>query len=363
MGMSLMHPWANRLSSWRYTACGATVRLPVSPLLHTDRFGLPINGVQARGHAWVLQASGSTSECAWLEATLYYDSDRRQLELFPFPHRLHLRAEVTDRCLCISTEIEATGGVGVPACLGYRLHLRREQPPTDATIVLPARRRVVTDRRLLPTGASEPLEMSASTLAVEDLHEVFALGADRRLTIASDARRLTLEPLTGFPFAHVRTSASEPHFMVEALSAAPDALTRDLFAVATPGRPYLAALRLSVDDNSRRSRRWVWPPSPPRPLDTLDAPKRLTRCLLYGNFMPETVYLQVNLTSKSPWITYQSVLKGGDECDCSPVTKPRALSPTRRHPTTRWACPHGHPRQPDVRRPAPEPRDTQARRD
>jgi hypothetical protein len=36
MGMSLMHPWADRLSSWNYSACGATVCLPVSPLLHTD---------------------------------------------------------------------------------------------------------------------------------------------------------------------------------------------------------------------------------------------------------------------------------------------------------------------------------------
>jgi aldose 1-epimerase len=52
MGMSLMHPWANRLSSWKYTACGATVRLQVSPLLHTDRWGLPVNGVQSCGHAW-----------------------------------------------------------------------------------------------------------------------------------------------------------------------------------------------------------------------------------------------------------------------------------------------------------------------
>ncbi|MGO9750038.1 MAG: hypothetical protein ACLP8S_34475 [Solirubrobacteraceae bacterium] len=250
MGMSVMHPWANRLSSWKYTACGATVRLPVSPLLHTDRWGLPINGVQSCGRAWVLEDSGAVGESASLDATLPFDSDPRQLELFPFPHRLHLRAEVTGRCLCISTEIQATGGVPVPACLGYRLYLRREQPRADATIVLPARQRVVTDERLLPTGATEQLEMSASTLGVDDLHEVFVLGADRRLTIASDARRLTLEPLTGFRLAQVRTIASEPHVMVEALTAAPDALTRDLFAVATPGRPYRAALRLSIDDIS-----------------------------------------------------------------------------------------------------------------
>jgi galactose mutarotase-like enzyme len=248
MGMSLMHPWANRLSSWNYTACGATVRLPVSPRLHTDRWGLPANGVQSCRHAWVLEDSGAAAESAWLEATLPFDRDPRQLELFPFPHRLHLRAEVTGCCLRISAEIEATGGVAVPVCFGYRLYLRRAQPGGDATIVLPARRRVVTDERLLPTGATEPLEMSASTLGIDELHEVFSFGADRRLTIASDARRLTFESLTGFPLAQVRTVASEPHVIVEALTVAPDALSRDAFPVATPGRPYRAALRLSATD-------------------------------------------------------------------------------------------------------------------
>jgi hypothetical protein len=38
--------------------------------------------------------------------------------------------------------------------------------------------------------------------------------------------------------------------MVEALTAAPDALSRDVFRVATPGRPHRAALRVSVDELS-----------------------------------------------------------------------------------------------------------------
>ncbi len=248
MGMSLMHPWADRLSSWTYTACGATVRLPVSPLLHTDRWGLPVNGVQPRGDAWVLEDSHAVAESAWLAATLPFDSDPRQLELFPFPHRLHLRAELIGRSLWISAELEATGSVPVPVCFGYRVYLRREQPGGGATMVLPARRRLVTDERLLPTGATEPLEMSASALGVDEVHEVFAFGADRRLTVASDARRLTVEPLTGFPLAHVSAVGSEPHVMLEALTAAPDALSRDVFPIATPGRPYRASLRLSADD-------------------------------------------------------------------------------------------------------------------
>lgn len=203
--------------------------------------------MQSCGQAWVLEDSGAAGESAWLDATLPFDGDPRRLELFPFAHRLYLRVEVTGCCVCISAEIEATG-VPVRVCLGYRVNLQREQARGDGTIVLPARRRIVTSERLLPMGATEPLEMSAATLEVDQLREVFVLGADRCLTVASDARRLTVESLTGFPLAQVRTVASEPHVVVEALTAAPDALSRDVFPLATTRRPYRAALRLSVEE-------------------------------------------------------------------------------------------------------------------
>lgn len=243
MGMSLMHPWAGRLAAWRYTAAGTTVRLPVSPLLHTDRWGLPVNGVQSSGHAWVVDDSGAHGAAAWLDATLAFDRDRRQLAIFPFPHRLHLHAEVRGRALRLDVEVEATAAVAVPVCFGYRLYLARG----DATLVLPRRRQIVTDERLLPTGATSERELCARALALDDHHEVFALGADRSVTIATDTRRLTLESLHGFPLAQVRADHDEPHVMLEALTAAPDALSRDAFPLATRDRPYRASLRISLD--------------------------------------------------------------------------------------------------------------------
>lgn len=76
-GLSLMHPWTNRLSSWRYTAGGTSVRLPISPLLHTDRWGLPVNGVQSKGHDWHVEDSGADAHGAWLEATLAFERPRQ----------------------------------------------------------------------------------------------------------------------------------------------------------------------------------------------------------------------------------------------------------------------------------------------
>lgn len=251
MGLSLMHPWTNRLSAWRYTAAGTTVRLPVSPLLHTDRWGLPVNGVQSRGHAWQVQDSGADARSAWLEATLRFDRDRRQLALFPFPHRLHLRVDVADTAMTIATEIEATGGVPVPICFGYRLYVRRDLGST--TIALPQRRRIATDARLLPTGASEPRTPETRALDDGEVRELFELGRRRRLTVEAGSRHLTLESLAGFPLAQVRTAADEPHVMLEAMTAEPDALSHGAFPVATAGRPYRAALRVSAADVDGRA--------------------------------------------------------------------------------------------------------------
>ncbi len=56
------------------------------------------------------------------------------------------------------------------------------------------------------------------------------------------------DALSGFPFAQVRSVAGEPHVVVEAMTAPPDALSRDVFPLATSGRPYRAARRLSVEE-------------------------------------------------------------------------------------------------------------------
>jgi aldose 1-epimerase len=244
--MSLVHPWANRLSGWTYTACGTTVRLPISRRLHTDQWGLPLNGVHSVGDAWRLEGIRGGAESAAVEASLHFDADPGQLAVFPFPHRLRLSAELTQCSLRLDFKLEPTADVPVPVCFGYRIYLRRA-PLADATLLLPARRRLATDERLLPTGRLESRQMGAYPVVVDELHEVFSLGSDRRVTVAGPRRRITAEFLGGFPFGQVCSVAGQPHLMVEALTAPPDALNRDAFPVATSMRPYRASLRVSID--------------------------------------------------------------------------------------------------------------------
>ena len=244
--MSLMHPWANRLSSWTYRACGTTVHLPISRRLHTDRFGLPLNGVHSVGDVWRLEGMQGGVDSAALHASLRFETDPGQMAAFPFPHRLHFFAELTERGLRLDFELEPSADAPVPVCFGYRIYLRRA-PAADATLVLPARQRLATDERLLPTGRLQPRDRRAYSLGADELHEVFALGPDTRVTIGGPKRRITAEFVRGFPFGQVRSAAGQPHLMLEALTASPDALNRDAFPVATSTQPYRASLRLSID--------------------------------------------------------------------------------------------------------------------
>jgi len=249
MGLSLMHPWTDHLSGWSYTAAGTRVRLPVSPLLHTDSSGLPVNGVQSNGRAWTVERSGADEANAWMEATLAFTSPR-QLALFPFPHRLHLRAEVGPDGLRIVTTVEATTEQPVPIAFGYRVFVCRDASAGTAALVLPARRAIATDARLIPTGVSEKRAEETRLLRDgERIGEVFALGPkDRTIKVLTTERQLALEALEGFPFAQVRGTPDESELMLEAMTAEPDALSHEAFALATPGRPYRAELRITAEE-------------------------------------------------------------------------------------------------------------------
>lgn len=250
MGLSLLHPWPDRLAAWSYTALGQTVRLPTSPLLHTDYYGLPINGVQSLGAAWHVDDHDADERSAWLQATLRFDREA-QLSLFPFPHSVRLRAELAGSSLWLFTELRALSDSPVPVCFGYRAYLlpggRRE------ALLLPTRQRIETDEALLPTGGTERLPACRRELDKEDVSEVFADRAEQHITLESHERQVDIEAMSGLPVARVQTGRSAPYRILEFMAAPPDALSCGEFAVSEPGHPYHAVLRLDLGTSGASS--------------------------------------------------------------------------------------------------------------
>src|SRR3954447_25061783 len=79
LGIPLLHPWANRLSSDHYTAAGATGHVPADA--PRDEHGLSIHGLLRPWRRWDATARSLRAEI-----------DYRDCPAFPFPHRLAVEA-------------------------------------------------------------------------------------------------------------------------------------------------------------------------------------------------------------------------------------------------------------------------------
>jgi aldose 1-epimerase len=245
MAIPLLHPWANRLERHGYEAAGKSVTLPVGdPRIPTDPGGLPIHGILPSLLVWEVEQQGEGS----LTARLDFDSPEL-LELFPFPHRLRVRAEVAPGRVTIATVLSPTGADPVPVSFGYHPYLRVPGGGRGGwEIELGAGRRLELDERMIPTGESEPLESRAFRLAQRSLDDgLDGLDAPPVFAAASDQGRITVEFGRGYPYAQVYAPPERDFICFEPMTAPANALCRgEGLTVVEPGTEYSAEFTVAV---------------------------------------------------------------------------------------------------------------------
>lgn len=247
VGIPINHPWANRLRGTRYCAVGRTVDLdPQNPLLLRDWNGTIIHGLPWSKLDWVQREADATSlvsELDWSAPEL--------LAVFPYPHRLRMRAVLSADALAVETTLTATGDTPVPVSFGFHPYIAVPGLPRQQwRITLPAMESIVLDGRLLPTGRREPFPALDEPLGERDFDHGFALGGEgATMAIAGNGRRIAVEFLRGFPYAQIYAPAAHDHISLEPMTAPADALTsgEDLRLVA-PGESFRAEFRIRVGD-------------------------------------------------------------------------------------------------------------------
>ena len=125
---------------------------PGSPLLHFDANGLPIHGVPWSLLAWQTIEARQDRLAARLD---WSSSDL--LAVFPFPHRLELTATLRPDALTLETILTAGPEGPVPVSFGFHPYFRL--PGLRAAqwrLSLPPMRKLVLDRRGIPTGEEQP---------------------------------------------------------------------------------------------------------------------------------------------------------------------------------------------------------------
>jgi aldose 1-epimerase len=245
-GIPLLHPWANRLAQPRYRASGRTVELnPGSPLLHLDERGLPMHGVPWSRLGWeVIEASPDrvVARLEWAGSEL--------LAVFPFPHRLELAATLGADALFLETTLFAGREDPVPVSFGFHPYLGLPGMPREGwRLELPAMRRLVLDAAGIPTGEEKPFEGLDAPLGELDFDDGFALVDERAsFSIAGAGRRITVELLSGYPFAQVFAPKGKDYIALEPMTAPTSALTSGRgLRLVQPGEEFQASFRIRVN--------------------------------------------------------------------------------------------------------------------
>lgn len=245
-GIAPLYPWANRLAGSRYRAAGREVQLDTSsPLLHLDEHGLPMHGVPWSRLAWEPIESQRTRLSARLGWTR-----RELLDIFPFPHRVELTARLSPEALTLETTVIAGPEGPVPVSFGFHPYFGLpDLPRTGWLLELPAMQRLRLDERGIPSGVEEPWPHFHSELGERAFDDGFALGdACPSFSLSGAHRRITVEFLSGYPYAQIFAPTGQEFVAIEPMTAPTSALTsgRGLRVVAPRDR-FEAAFRVRVE--------------------------------------------------------------------------------------------------------------------
>jgi galactose mutarotase-like enzyme len=246
MGIPLLYPWANRLSRHGYAAAGRTVELPAGEAgarYPVDPNGLPIHGAIPGRIVWDAETAGEH-----LSAQFNWEADDL-LELFPFRHRLSLRATVAERGLTLTTTVHADRGDPVPVAFGYHPYLRLPDSSRDGWQVdLGAEQQLVVDDRMIPTGERVALTARDFLLGERSLDDgLAALATPAQFLVSDGERSLSVSFEAGYDWAQVYAPAGHDFICFEPMTAPADALNSGMgLTVLAPGEDYGASFTIAI---------------------------------------------------------------------------------------------------------------------
>lgn len=253
MGIPLLHPWANRVGRARFSVAGRAVVLDSgSAHVALGPGGLPIHGLLAAASGWEVDRHETMDGGGVLAARLDFAEHEELMAAFPFPHEVLFEASLRGTTLTVTTTVRASGDATVPISLGYHPYLRL--PGVDRSeweVSAPVRERLKLDRRMLPTGEREPVEVASGPLGSRTFDDEYVAPVDAApFVLAGGERRIELTVGRGYRFAQVYAPADDDVVAFEPMTAPTNALVAggpDLTLIE-PGECYEATFSIRVED-------------------------------------------------------------------------------------------------------------------
>lgn len=197
-GIPFMAPWANRLDSAGFWFNGRRYNLnPDLQNYRKDGNGLPLHGLIMNSALWELSDIGADGNSAYATCRLEFWKHPDLMAQWPFAHGYEMTYRLANGSLEVQTTVSNPGAEAMPLLIGFHPYFSIPGVPRDSwSLHLPARREVVMDDRLIPTGEFADLDLPnplpLERRALDNGFTDMELGTDGRATfsIAAGERRV-----------------------------------------------------------------------------------------------------------------------------------------------------------------------------
>jgi aldose 1-epimerase len=175
-----------------------------------------------------------------------YGAHPDKLAAFPFPHHVEVDARLGARGLRLSTIVRATGSRAVPISFCWHPYLRLPGGARRTEWVLrwPACEHVEVDGHIIPTGARSPQRAARAPIGRRTFDDHYALGRDRRFSVAAAGRSLHLTFDGHYPFGQLYVPPRGEFLAIEPMTATIDALRTGRAPMCRPGEEFRATFTI-----------------------------------------------------------------------------------------------------------------------
>ena len=157
-GIPFLAPWANRLNEPGFWANGKHYSFNLS--LGNIRGALPIHGMLSGSELWQVTEVAADNKSAHVTSKLAFWKDPSLMAQWPFAHEYEMTYRLADGVLQVSISVTNLSTDQMPIVLGFHPYYRIPDVPRDGwTAHLAARKMVIADDRLLPTGQLKALDL------------------------------------------------------------------------------------------------------------------------------------------------------------------------------------------------------------
>jgi aldose 1-epimerase len=158
-GIPFLAPWGNRLDQQAFWANGRKYAFDMA--FGNVRGAIPIHGLLSNSSYWRVTEVKADAQSARVTSKLEFWKYPDLMAQWPFAHEYEMTYILSNGELEVRIAVTNLSVEPMPLAIGFHPYFRiPDVPRNDWVGRIPARRRVVTDTRLIPTGQYKPMDLA-----------------------------------------------------------------------------------------------------------------------------------------------------------------------------------------------------------